>query len=244
VPAETLTEARIRALRSRMSARDVRDAKLKGFGVRVLPSGGGRYFIHCQHNGRRIWKIVGDADDLSVSEACSRATPMLAAIRQDTPVPTQPEETVFEAVSEAAFRRHERIWKPRTIEVNRGYLRKQVLPRFSGCQIAEITRQDVVHWFASLRATPVARTGPCRSFRSSCARRSEWVSGRRGPTPASASAATEGRAGSASSAMRKSDPWQFASRPMKATSRWPSLPEVGNPHPALVGLSRGRAVPS
>ena len=153
MPAETLTEARIRALRSRMSARD---AKLKGFGVRVLPSGGGRYFIHCQHNGRRIWKIVGDADDLSVSEARSRATAMLAAIRQDTPVPTQPEETVFEAVSEAAFRRHERIWKPRTIEVNRGYLRKQVLPRFSGCQIAEITRQDVVHWFASLRATPVA----------------------------------------------------------------------------------------
>ena len=156
MPAATLTDARIRALRSRMSARHVRDAKLKGFGVRVLPSGGGRYFIHCQHNGRRIWKIVGDADELSVSAARSRATAMLAAIRQDAPVPTQPEETVFEAVAEAAFRRHERVWKPRTIEVNRGYLRKQILPRFSRCQIAEITRQDVVHWFISLRATPVA----------------------------------------------------------------------------------------
>ena len=67
-----------------------------------------------------------------------------------------PEATVFEAVAEATFRRHERIWKPRATEVNRGYLRKQILPRFAGRQVAEITRQDVVNWFASLRATPVA----------------------------------------------------------------------------------------
>ena len=40
--------------------------------------------------------------------------------------------------------------------MNRGYLRKQILPRFAGRQIAEIARQDVVRWFASLSATPVA----------------------------------------------------------------------------------------
>jgi len=79
-----------------------------------------------------------------------------AAIRQDVPPPASPEETVFEAVAEATFRRHERAWKPRTTEVNRGYLRKRILPRFAGLQVADITREDVVRWFASLRTVPVA----------------------------------------------------------------------------------------
>ena len=152
----TLTDARIRALRPRKAAHDIRDAKLKGFGVRVLPSGRKRYFVHCQHDGERVWRIVGDADDIGASEARSRAAAMLAEIRQDGPVPASPEQTVFEAVAETTFRRHERLWKPRTLKVNRGYLSKQILPRFAGHQIAEITRQDVVRWFASLAATPVA----------------------------------------------------------------------------------------
>ena len=152
----TLTDARVRALNPRKAARDIRDGKLKGFGVRVMPSGGKRWFIHCQHDGRRVWKIVGDATTMDATEARSRAAAMLAAIREEGPLPASPEDTVFEAVAEATFRRHERVWKPGTLKVNRGYLRKQILPRFAGLQVAEIDRQDVVNWFASLRATPVA----------------------------------------------------------------------------------------
>ena len=152
----TLTDARIKALGPRKSARDIRDGKLKGFGVRVMPSGAKRWFVHCQHDGTRIWKIVGDADLMSAGEARSRAAAMLAATRQGGPQPALPEETLFEAVAEATFLRHERVWKPRTTEVNRSYLRCQILPRFSGRQIDGITRQDVVNWFASLRGTPVA----------------------------------------------------------------------------------------
>ena len=152
----TLTDARIRALKPRRAARDIRDGKLKGFGVRVTPSGARRFFIHCQHEGRRIWKIVGNADEIGAGEARARAAAMLAAIRQDAPLPALPEETVFEAVAEATFRRHERIWKPLTMKVNRGYLKKQLLPRFAGRQVADISREDVVKWFASLRAVPVA----------------------------------------------------------------------------------------
>ena len=152
----TLTDARIKALTPRRSARDIRDAKLKGFGVRVLPSGRKSYFVHCQHEGQRVWKTVGDAGDIGAGEARSRAAALLAEIRQDGPVPASPDDTIFEAVAGAAFCRHERLWKPRTLKVNRGYLRNQILPRFAGRQIAEITRHDVVRWFASLAATPVA----------------------------------------------------------------------------------------
>ena len=156
MPNSTLTEARVKAFRPRKTVRDIRDGALRGFGVRVLPSGRKRFFVHCQHRGERIWKIVGDAGSVSVTEARSRAVGMLAAIRRGQEVLRNPSESLFEIVAETVFRRHERVWKARTMYVNRCYLRNQILPRFAGRQIADIDRQDVRNWFASLRATPVA----------------------------------------------------------------------------------------
>ena len=152
----TLTAARIEALRPRKTTRDIRDARLRGFGVRVTPTGRKRFFIQCQHRGERVWKIVGDAATMSLAEARAAAAEMLAAIRRGGEEPHRPEETLFEAVAEAAFRRHERVWKPGTLDVNRCYLRNQLLPHFAGRSIADIDRQEVRYWFARLRATPVA----------------------------------------------------------------------------------------
>ena len=152
----TLTEARIRALKPRKTAYVLRDSKLRGFGVRMLPSGRKRFFVHCQHRGERVWKIVGDAATMDVREARSRATAMLAAIRRGEDVSCETAEGLFEAVAETVFRRHERVWKSGTLYVNRCYLRNQLLPHFAGRRIADIGRDDVRNWFASLHATPVA----------------------------------------------------------------------------------------
>ena len=147
-----LNQRRVDALEPREAAYDVRDNELKGFGVRVLPSGGKRYFVHSQRDGRRVWKIVGK--DVAEEEARTRPTAVLA--RGGTPPAAS-----FEAVAEEAFER--RNWKPGTLKVNRGYYRNQILPWFGGRRIA--TRQDVQRWFASLHATPAAanRSAPILS---------------------------------------------------------------------------------
>ena len=165
MPNVRLNESRIEALEPRKSAYDVRDADLKGFGIRVLSSGSKRFFVHSQHEGQRIWKTVGDAGSIGLDEARRRATALLAAIWRDEEATAPPEEKVFEAVAEEVFDRYGRHWKPRTRKVNRGYLRNQILPWFGGRTIAEITRQDVQRWFASLRATPAAadRSAPILS---------------------------------------------------------------------------------
>ena len=62
----------------------------------------------------------------------------------------------FEAVANEVFRRYGRVWKPRTLQVNRVYLRNQILPAFRDRPIAEVSRGEVQRWFASLRATPAA----------------------------------------------------------------------------------------
>ena len=156
MPGTTLTEARVKALKPRKSIREVRDGKLRGFGIRVSPSGHKQFFIQCQHRGERIWKIVGDAGSMSVGEARSVAGDMLTAIRRGEDTPHAPGETLFEAVAETVFERHERVWKPGTLSVNGYYLRNQLLPHFAGRPIAAIDRQEVRNWFARLRATPVA----------------------------------------------------------------------------------------
>ena len=160
-----LTENRIEALKPRKSPYDIRDTELKGFGVRVLPSGGKRFFVHSQHQGRRIWKTAGDAGSIGLDEARRRATELLAAIRRGDETPVLPEERVFQVVAEEVFDRYGRNWKPRTMKVNRGYLRNHILPWFRDRNIADISKQDVQRWFASLRATPAAadRSAPILS---------------------------------------------------------------------------------
>ena len=156
MPKTALSEARVKALAPRKSAYDIRDAALKGFGVRVLPSGAKRFFVHAQHQGRRVWKTVGDADAVTVGEARSRATSLLAEIRPAANTADSAQTTRFDLVAEAVFQRYVRVWKPHTHYVNRSYLRCHLLPTFSGRHIADITHQDVRLWFASLRTTPVA----------------------------------------------------------------------------------------
>ena len=165
MPNARLDPARINALKPRTAAYELRDTDLKGFGVQILPSGRVRYFIHAQHQGRRLWKTLGAAEAMNADEARSRATALLAAFRQGEDAPALPEDTLFEAVAEEVFHRYARHWKPRTLEVNRGYYRNQILPWFRGRLIADITRNDVQDWFASLHATPTAadRSAPVLS---------------------------------------------------------------------------------
>ena len=76
-----LDERRARSLKPRNSAFDIRDRELKRFGIRVLLSGAMRYFIHSQHQGRRVWKIVGRDGAIGPDEARKRARTLLTSIR-------------------------------------------------------------------------------------------------------------------------------------------------------------------
>ena len=160
-----LTDARIRALKPLHTTRDIRDSDLKGFGIRIMPSGRRRFFIHTQCDGRRIWKIIGGPEEMSLQEARDAARSALAAIRTGKPAVTLPGETLFEVVAEDMFRRYSRHWKPSTCKINGYYLRNQILPWFGDMQIADITGKDVQDWHASLSATPVAadRSAPVLS---------------------------------------------------------------------------------
>ena len=156
MPNVHLTQSRVNALRPRKRPFELRDSTLRGFGVRVMPSGAKCYFIHSQHDGRRIWRVVGLAPAMDLDEARVHARAMLGALRCGKVAPTRPANTAFESVAEEVFRRYTRHWKSATLTVNRQYLRKQILPYFKGRPISEITVEEVRHWFDALHLTPMA----------------------------------------------------------------------------------------
>ncbi len=112
-----------------------------GFGIRILPSGRRRLFVHAQRDVRCRWTTVGDAGTMPLAEA--RALPRLRLAAMASGVTSPPEDASAETPFEdAAFRRHARLWKPGTLAVNRSYLMNHILPRFRGHPIAAITGAD------------------------------------------------------------------------------------------------------
>ena len=108
-----LDERRIRTLKPHKSAYDIRDRNLKGFGVRVMPSGAKRYFVHSQYGGQRFWKIVGHAGSIGADEARDRARMLMASIREGTSAEAAASaDTPFETVADEVFRRYARNWRP------------------------------------------------------------------------------------------------------------------------------------
>ena len=49
----SLNQSRVDRLKPRNSTYDIRDTDLKGFGIRVLPSGKKSYFLQAQYESRR-----------------------------------------------------------------------------------------------------------------------------------------------------------------------------------------------
>ena len=158
MPKRRLTQDLVDALEPDGSVREFRDTQLRGFGVRIMPSGRKSWFLHAQHDKRRKWMKLGEAATMRLAKARTLARARLATLRNRNPSrpPDASAEIPFEDVAEAAFRRHARFWKPGTMEVNRYYLKNQILPHFAGRPVAAITHDDVQKWFASLRPTPAS----------------------------------------------------------------------------------------
>ena len=153
----SLNQHRVDRLKPRNSTYDIRDTDLKGFGIRILPSGKKSYFLQTQHERQRRWVKIGDADAMPEAEAGSQVRSLLAGIKKgQESVPALPAEIAFEAVADEVFSHYRRHWKPRTLAVNLNYYENNILPWFKGRPVAGITRREVLEWFESLHAKPAS----------------------------------------------------------------------------------------
>ncbi len=121
MPTSRLTQHRVDTLKPRGKTCDIRDAIVKGFGVRVLSSGRKRYFLHSQVGGNRVWYAIGDAEIIALECARTRARALQASrLYGDEPTSGTSEPIAFEVVAEEVFLRYRRHWKPSTLKVESG----------------------------------------------------------------------------------------------------------------------------
>lgn len=150
-----LNQQRIDGLGPRGKTYGVRDAQLRGFGVRVFPSGKKTYFVHSRRKGRNLWRVIGDAGLLPFTQAREEALALLACeSRTGGAIPRAAGGVSFRTLAAEVLARYRTLWKPGTFHVNSRYCRTYLLPWFGDRFVGEITRQDVQEWFASLHRIP------------------------------------------------------------------------------------------
>jgi len=157
-----LTKKRVESVKP--SARDVFlwDEELKGFGVRVKPTGIRSYLIQYRNrHGRSRRLTIAMHGRLTAEEARSEARQLLGAVARGED-PAAERRTLREAPTLTVFAKrymaeiaHAKK-KPGTIKTDETNLRLHLIPALGSLPLASVTRTDVVRFHHSMKATPGA----------------------------------------------------------------------------------------
>lgn len=124
------------------------DTELKGFGLRVRPSGKYLWFVRVRHRDKQRRYTLGSTEELDAVLARSQARRLLAEVALDG----LPKRVVVKATPtmddfvETYWPDLARGWKPRTVTRNMNAWKLQLKAPFGACRVADITRADVVRW--------------------------------------------------------------------------------------------------
>ena len=139
------------------------DRELRGFGVRVYPSGRKVYIVQTRAGGKAGLRVtVGPDGVISPEEARRRAALIIARIKageEPVPEPLSAKLAKGPMVAELARRYledHVAVrCRPRTAEFYRGAVEKYILPRFGKQPAIAIDHAQVTELHHALRAKPV-----------------------------------------------------------------------------------------
>ena len=148
------------------------DRDIKGFGVRVHPSGRKVYIVKYRHRGRVVKRTIGPHGAVPPAAARARAAEIITAARtgrdlagrnlgQADPAAQRPRDgAAAPTVGELAERFLEEYvpvrCKPATAHSYRGSIARHVLPRLGARRVTDVTRGDVAALHHGMHAIPYA----------------------------------------------------------------------------------------
>ena len=154
-----ITKRTVDALRPESRERVVWDDEIKGFGVRIHPSGKKVYIVKYRHRGRAVKTTIGPHGPVTPADARARAAEIITAARTGRDPRAHgrygaKSPTMDELVKRFLEEYVPAHCKPGTQEVYRSALEIHVVPRLGKRRVAEIERADMVALHHELRATP------------------------------------------------------------------------------------------
>ena len=150
-----------------LSARDreymLWDCDIKGFGVRVHPSGRKVYLVKYRHQGRVIKKTIGPHDAIPPTAARARAAEIITVAKTGRdlmgrvlPIRKDGTSTMHDLAERFLEEYVPAHCKPSSAQSYEMALRRHVLPRLGNRGVAAVTRSDVATLHQQMRGIPYA----------------------------------------------------------------------------------------
>jgi len=134
------------------------DAELRGFGLRVHPSGRRSYLVQYKVSGRTRRLALGAHGVLTVDQARRLAIQALAAVRGggDPSRDRRCESVSFADLAARYLREHAELKKrPSSIASDQSLLKRVLTPRLGTLPVSQIGREDISRLHHSLHDTPI-----------------------------------------------------------------------------------------
>ena len=157
-----ITKKTVDALTVRQREYMLWDADIKGFGVRVHPSGRKVYLVKYRLDGRVIKKTIGPHGAIPPAAARARAAEIITAAMTGRDLtgrvlsPRTDTTTMHELAGRFLDEHVPVRCKPSTAHSYGIAIRQHVVPRLGSRSVAGITRADVADLHHAMRATPYA----------------------------------------------------------------------------------------
>ena len=157
-----ITKKTVDALIARQREYMLWDDEIKGFGVRVHPSGRRVYLVKYRLGGRVIKKTIGPHGAIPPAAARARAAEIITAARTGRDLmgrvlsPPADTTTMHDLAGRFLDEHASAHCKPSTAHSYGFAIRQHVLPRLGRRSVSDITRADVAELHHAMRATPYA----------------------------------------------------------------------------------------
>ncbi len=154
-----ITKRTVDALTPSERERVVWDEDLKGFGVRVHPTGRKVYIVKYRHEGRAVKATIGPHGLITPAAARARAAEIVTLARTGRDLEGKtPRKAVGATMADLARRFMDEYapdhLKPNTAALNRKIIEKRILPRLGRRRVADIGRADAAALHHDMRSVP------------------------------------------------------------------------------------------
>ncbi len=154
-----ITKRTVDALTPSERERVVWDEDLKGFGVRVHPTGRKVYIVKYRHEGRAVKATIGPHGLITPAAARARAAEIVTLARTGRDLEGKtPRKAAGATMADLARRFMDEYapdhLKPSTAALNRKIIEKRILPRLGRRRVADIGRADAAALHHDMRSVP------------------------------------------------------------------------------------------
>jgi integrase len=155
-----LTKRSVDALASKVKEYGIRDSELKGFGVRIMPSGRKTYQVQYRSAGRTRKIKIGVHGTITADEARKEAKRHLSDVAFGGN-PSEEKRMFKDAplvsdVCDRFIEEHVKVHlKPTTQRTYKISVEKEIRPKLGKHKVEALTRADVAKFMHGLRATPI-----------------------------------------------------------------------------------------